>query len=364
MKTIVFTGGGTGGHIYPGIAVAQELQNLIPCRILWIGNQDGMDRSIVEAAGIEFYGIPSGKFRRYLSYKNLTDIGKVLNGFFKARSLLAQLKPTFLFSKGGFVSVPPCAAAASLGIPVFSHESDYTPGLATKINSRFSSKLFTAYDDTIRFLPEPVQSRSTAVGNPVRRSFREADADAGRRFLGITSHDPVLLVLGGSQGAMQVNQLVEESFRELSERYIIVHQTGPAHTSSLPPSDRYKVFPYIKDEMPHVLAASDVVLGRSGAGTVWEAAIAGKPMVLIPLSGSGSRGDQVVNARYFERHGAAVVLLGPDANKDRLVSELLDLADHAERRSAMAEAARQIGSVDAAGMLAREIVQFIKGDPS
>jgi len=361
MKSIVFTGGGTGGHIYPGLAIAMELKKQLPCNIIWIGNKDGMDRQIVEDAGIEFCGIPTGKFRRYFSLKNVTDLIKIAGGFFTARKILASVKPDLLFSKGGFVSVPPCAAAASLGIPVFSHESDYTPGLATKLNLPFSKRIFTAYKDTISMLGTTYQERAFAVGNPVRHVFYEGDPVLGRQFLGVSKDTRILLVLGGSQGARQVNELIEASFAELAKTYVVVHQTGPNQEIRLTASERYKPYPYIKDELPHVLAAAELVLGRSGAGTVWESATAGKPMILIPLAGSGTRGDQVVNARYFQKAGAAEVLVGEDATSSKLIELVQTLAQDENRRLSMAEASRKLGEINAARTIAEEIIRYISG---
>ncbi|AEJ19657.1 undecaprenyldiphospho-muramoylpentapeptide beta-N-acetylglucosaminyltransferase [Gracilinema caldarium] len=361
MYRIAFTGGGTGGHIYPGIAIAQELQKQIPCHIIWIGNKEGMDRQIVESAGIEFYGIPTGKLRRYFSLKNVTDLFNIAGGFFAARKILASVKPDLLFSKGGFVSVPPCAAAASLGIPVFSHESDYTPGLATKLNLPFSRRIFTAYSDTISMLGVKYREKAQTVGNPVRASFYAGDPTLGRQFLGLSATARILLVLGGSQGARQVNELIEATLSELVKTYVVVHQTGPNQDIRLLPSDRYKPYPYIKDELPHVLAAAELVVGRSGAGTVWEAATAGKPMILIPLAGSGTRGDQVVNARYFEKSGAAEVLIGEDVTADKLIERVQAFAQNEKRRIAMAEASKQIASSNAAHYISEQIIHYIQG---
>lgn len=361
MMTVVFTGGGTGGHIYPGLAVARELATMTACRILWIGNKDGMDRKIVEEAGIEFFGIPAGKFRRYLSLKNVSDLYNIAAGFFVSRSILSSIKPDLVFSKGGFVSVPPCAAAASLGILVYSHESDYSPGLATRLNLPFSKRVYTAYGDTIGMLPEKYRNRAKAVGNPVRASFYQGEASRGREFLGLPPEERILLVLGGSQGARQVNELVEASFPELSRTYVVVHQTGPNQETGLSPSDRYKPYQYIKDELPHVLAAAELVVGRSGAGTLWESASAGKPMILIPLAGSGTRGDQVLNARYFEKAGAAEVLLGSDATPTKLVQLVQSLARDETRRRSMAEASQRIGLSNAARLIAQDIVHRITG---
>ncbi|MDR0323598.1 MAG: UDP-N-acetylglucosamine--N-acetylmuramyl-(pentapeptide) pyrophosphoryl-undecaprenol N-acetylglucosamine transferase, partial [Treponema sp.] len=307
MINIAFTGGGTGGHIYPGLAVACELKKLLAdemppgseCRLFWIGSSSGMDRLLVEEAGIEFFGIPSGKLRRYFSLKTIVDFFKVIAAFFAARKILKKQKAVLLFSKGGFVSVPPCAAAASLGITVFTHESDFSPGLATRINARFVSqtggRIFTAYEDTENFFGENMRDRITVCGNPVRFAFRSADAAKGRAFLGIEEKSArILLVLGGSQGAREINELIRAALPELTEIYTVVHQTGPKHEWDLGAGEKYKPFPYIKNELPDVMAAAELVLGRSGAG-IWEWAVSGKPMILIPLTGSGTRGDQVEN---------------------------------------------------------------------
>jgi UDP-N-acetylglucosamine--N-acetylmuramyl-(pentapeptide) pyrophosphoryl-undecaprenol N-acetylglucosamine transferase len=249
MINIAFTGGGTGGHIYPGLAVAAELKKLMTgseFRLFWIGSSTGMDRSLVEDAGIEFFGIPSGKLRRYFALRTIVDFFKVVGGFFAARKILKKqmrlkkdknnkgtkgfLNKTILFSKGGYVSVPPCAAAASLGIPVFTHESDYSPGLATKINARFVSakgRIFTAYEETKKFFPEKIRERITVSGNPVRSAFRSADPKKGRTFLQVTDNERILLVLGGSQGAHEINELIRKSLDRLTETYTVVHQTGP-----------------------------------------------------------------------------------------------------------------------------------------
>jgi UDP-N-acetylglucosamine--N-acetylmuramyl-(pentapeptide) pyrophosphoryl-undecaprenol N-acetylglucosamine transferase len=356
MLQIAFTGGGTGGHIYPGLAVASYLQKTGACRIFWIGSRTGMDRALVEEGGVEFFGIPSGKLRRYLSLRNIADVFKVLAGFFAARSILRRKKPALLFSKGGFVSVPPCAAAASLGIPLCTHESDLSPGLATKINARFARIIFTSYADTGRFFPPAYQSRLHPVGNPVRPEFRGADPGKGRAFLGIGPHERVLLVLGGSQGAREINRLVRDSLPELTGPYVVVHQTGGGWEA--PAAGRYLPYPYFKGEMPHILAAAELVLGRSGAGALWECAALGRPMVLIPLRGSGTRGDQVENARYFEEAGAAVVLQGEAVSA--LGETVRSLAADGERRAAMSRASAAIGAADSAGLIAREVLSLLK----
>jgi UDP-N-acetylglucosamine--N-acetylmuramyl-(pentapeptide) pyrophosphoryl-undecaprenol N-acetylglucosamine transferase len=364
MFTIAFSGGGTGGHIYPGLALVSSLQRELECRVFWIGSAGGMDRSLVEAAGIVFYGIPAGKLRRNFSLQNICDFFKVAAGFFAAKKILKREKPALLFSKGGFVSVPPCAAAASLGIPVFTHESDYSPGLATRLNARFAEKsggrVITAYRETADYFPLKIRKNVLVLGNPVRSCFRHADPKAGRVFLGVDEGDRILLVLGGSQGARELNRLVEASIEGLTAAYFVVHQTGPAYECAVRNNPRYRAYPYIRDEMPLVLAAAELVLCRSGAGTVWECATAGKPMILLPLAGSGTRGDQVENARFFEKAGAAAVLF-PEARRPEDLSALIKvLAADGEKRRAMADASARIGSADGAARIVRVLREALE----
>ena len=358
MKTIAIAGGGTGGHIYPGLALAEKLTGY---RIIWIGAKKGIDRSIVEAAGLEFFGIPAGKLRRYFSLKTIPDAFKVIAGYFSARRILKKQKVDLLFSKGGFVSVPPCAAAASLKIPVFTHESDFSPGLATKLNLRYVKKtggrVFLAYEKTAAFL-QGYQGHIIVSGNPVRQAFRNADPAKGHAFLKTNPKERILLVLGGSQGAKEVNLLIRDSVKELCRHYTVVHQYGPEQALELEAEKNYIPLPYIREEMPHVLAAAEIVVGRSGAGTVWESAVLGKPMILIPLCGSGTRGDQVENARYFKEKGAALVLEGGEAQADKLSALVNSLALDNEKRNKMAQASLAVGGLDGSAIISDSIKEY------
>jgi UDP-N-acetylglucosamine--N-acetylmuramyl-(pentapeptide) pyrophosphoryl-undecaprenol N-acetylglucosamine transferase len=341
ILTVVFAGGGTGGHIYPGLAVADELRAYASrdgkkIRICWLGCSTGMDRIIVEKnvnkdgvqSADEFYGIPAGKLRRYFSFKNIVDIFKIIAGFAASVALLVKLKPAVLFSKGGFVSVPPCAAAGILHIPVYTHECDFTPGLATKLNSRSAAHILLSYSETGAYLKSAWRDKVIVTGNPVRPVFYSADSGRGMKFLGLAGKQkPVLLVLGGSSGARQINELVRENIDWLCERFIVVHQTGIKNPAAVEETgctekDGYKPYPFIYSEMPDVIAAADVVLSRAGANSIWECAVLAKPLVLIPLCGSGTRGDQEDNARYFENHGAAVVLARENAAPEKLRQSL------------------------------------------
>lgn len=322
---IAFTGGGTGGHIYPGLAVIEAMRALgFKGRVIWIGSEKELDRKIVEGSGVEYFAIPSGKFRREISLRNVTDISRIIAGYFKAKSILSDARPSLLFSKGGYVSVPPCRAASKVGIPVITHESDASPGLATRLNSAKAATILTSWSETAAYFSPQLREKVVRAGNPVRPSLFEGNRARGLARLGFEADRPVLFVLGGSQGAREVNDIVLAALPLLAPHVRIVHQTGAANFDEVRarvPEDEatrtsYRALPYLGPEIADIYAASDVVAGRAGAGTVWEAASLGKPMVLIPLAGSGTRGDQVENAALAAKAGAAVVLQGADLSPE------------------------------------------------
>lgn len=372
MKKIVFTGGGSGGHIYPGLAVVDELKRLAaekqtePFEIIWIASKKKIDRDIIEKAGSvdRFYAVSSGKLRRYLSFENFIDLFKIAGAFFSSFFILAKEKPCFLFSKGGFVSVPPCLAARLLHIPVYTHECDVSPGLATRLNAKNAKKVLVSFEKTPSFFPAEKRENIVVSGNPVRPVFYTSDSERGRKFLGFKSvpdagEKPVLLVAGGSLGARQINSLVTENLDRLCEKWNVVHQTGALwaeeHPEMMKPDYHNGYFPYafIYSEMPDVLKAADVVLSRAGANFLWEASVSAKPLILIPLSGSGTRGDQVDNAALFASKNAAIVLGGRDGNgdvtpaadADNLISALDKYLDENERIKA-GEASKAIMTIE------------------
>lgn len=353
---VCFTGGGTGGHIYPGLAVADELKSIAKknnkeLEIFWIGCSKGMDKQIVEKAtgpdsrpsADRFFGIPSGKLRRYFSFKNFSDLFRIMGGFFKAYHILRKYKPCLLFSKGGFVSVPPCLAARFLKIPVYTHECDFTLGLANRINFKSAKTMFVSYEETKNRIPSVNQNRVIVTGNPVRPVFYNTNADNGLKFLGLSGENlkkPVLLVLGGSSGARQINELVFENIDYLCQNFIVVHQTGLVNSNENKSEElkekykgNYKPYNFIYEQMPDVLSAADIILSRAGANSIWEAAVLYKPMILIPLCGNGTRGDQVDNAEFFARKDAAKVLLGKDADNEHLIAVLNQFIDKETRQN-------------------------------
>ncbi|NNM67460.1 MAG: UDP-N-acetylglucosamine--N-acetylmuramyl-(pentapeptide) pyrophosphoryl-undecaprenol N-acetylglucosamine transferase, partial [Spirochaetales bacterium] len=305
MQVIAFTGGGTGGHVYPGLAVLDYLKKNFPYRFVWIGSSDGMEKKIVENHGVEYFGVPSGKLRRYLSWRNITDLFQVYRGYRASLKLLRKIKPILVFSKGGFVSVPPVFAARRLQIPVVSHESDFDPGLATRLNAKASQFICVPYNESRSFFHPRYQDRLVVTGNPVRDELLTGNKDWIRQTWNVPPKVPILLVLGGSLGAVQLNDLVKEHLESWKGRLFVVHQTGTSWSG--PPSSLWYVArPYFTTEMADLYASADLVLARAGAGTLWEAAAAQAPLFLVPLE-SGSRGDQIRNADLFKKAGAAEV---------------------------------------------------------
>lgn len=375
---VAITGGGTGGHIYPGIAVADEIRNLIKSKnieliIHWIGSSKGMDRTLVEKSFISnggsidfFHGILCGKLRRYISFQNFIDLFKIFIGFVQSFFILLKIKPDFLFSKGGFVSVPPCIASSILKIPFYTHECDFTPGLATKINSKKAKNVLVSYQETKEYFQEFIKSKCIVTGNPVRPIFYSDHAQEGRKFLGISQDNkkPILLVIGGSLGAFQINNLVLESLKELEKDFIVVHQTGKAFADEHPEifsssNENYKPFAFIYNEMVSVLQAADVVLSRAGANSLSECAVCAKPMILVPLCGSGTRGDQVDNAKFFEKKGAAVVLVGKEVIKENLLNKISDFTKESKRKEMSIKCVTLYGKEKPVQIIAKKILEEI-----
>lgn len=363
-KYIAFTGGGTGGHIYPGLAIIEKLKVMAAAdadiKIIWIGSNKPAERDAVESAGIDFFPIPSGKLRRSFSLKNFTDVFKVLAAYFSARKLLKKYKPCLLFSKGGYVSVPPCYAAASLGIPVFTHESDLSPGLATRLNSKKAEKILLSWEHGRKLLPKAMENKIVISGNPVRSAIKKGDPAKGRAWLGFDDSLPIILVLGGSQGAKQINELTAAILPDLAGRARIAHQYGADNNAITASNVSYCGFAFSKDGMADLYAAADIIVGRAGAGTLWEGAACAKPMIFIPLSGTGTRGDQVENAEYMERAGAAISLAGAKASKEQLLDSIQALLESPITRKNMGEKAASLAGSDAASTIAELILERLK----
>jgi UDP-N-acetylglucosamine--N-acetylmuramyl-(pentapeptide) pyrophosphoryl-undecaprenol N-acetylglucosamine transferase len=349
-RLIVITGGGTGGHVYPALPLIRLLKEE-NFEIRWIGSRDGMERELVESWNIPYKGISTGKLRRYFSLQNLTDIFRIILGCFQSFVYLRRCRPLLVFSKGGFVSVPPVIAAAFLGIPVMTHESDVDPGLATKINSRFARKVFVAYEKSRCYYSGKTLDKIEVSGNPVRREFSDKSLTLPAEWEKKIGDKKLLVVIGGSLGARQLNQLVQDSLAELTRDYFVVHQMGEQnYVSSV--QDNYMPLPYINEELPSLFQRSDLTLSRAGAGTLWELAASSTPALLLPLT-AGSRGDQVKNAAVFHEAGMAEIL-PDDADASVLIQAVRNILDNPDKLSSMKEAASRFG-----GKPAEEVILSI-----
>ena len=335
MKKIVLTGGGTAGHVTPNIALLPALREE-GFEISYIGSYQGIERQLVEDEGIPYYGIASGKLRRYFDMKNLTDPFRVGKGFVQARHILKKIKPDILFSKGGFVSVPVVRAAAACHIPVLIHESDMTPGLANRLAFPAATKVCCNFPETVRYLP---RGKGVLTGTPIRTQLLCGDKERGRAFCGFTADKPVLLIIGGSQGSVAVNTAVRRILPSLLETFQVLHLCGAGNLDeSLKALDGYAQYEYIKEELPDLFALSDVVVSRAGANAICELLALRKSALLIPLPLSASRGDQILNARSFEQQGFAKMLEEEKITDELLLQEILDLYEKREQyQDAMAQ---------------------------
>jgi UDP-N-acetylglucosamine--N-acetylmuramyl-(pentapeptide) pyrophosphoryl-undecaprenol N-acetylglucosamine transferase len=322
IKRLVLTGGGTAGHVMPHLAML-DLYRAQRIQVDYIGST-GVEKSLIEAADIPFHVIRTGKLRRYFSFKNLFDVFNIVIGTLQSFLILVRIRPEIIFSKGGFVSVPVCVAGWMLRIPVVSHESDYTPGLATRIIARFASMILITFEDTRKFLGRQVPCES--VGTPIRAQLRTGNRDRGLRFCGLDPFDSsrkVLLVIGGTQGAQRINDAVVESIDELLKRFQIIHICGKSKLTGIV-KQGYFTCEFAGSELADMLASADVVISRAGANTIFELLSLKKPMLLIPLE-IGSRGDQVHNANYFKTKGWAAVLSETKLNGSTLLKGLTDV---------------------------------------
>ena len=315
MKRIILTGGGTAGHVTPNIALLPALKEL-GYDIHYIGSYNGIEKELIEQLGIPYHGISSGKLRRYFSMQNFTDPFRVLKGFGEARKLIKVLDPDVIFSKGGFVSVPVVMAGKQCKVPTICHESDMTPGLANKLSIPSATKVCCTFPETLNHLPK---EKAVLTGSPIRQELLTGDAEAARAFCGFKDNKPVIMVVGGSLGAVPVNKAVRAVLPELLKEFNIIHLCGKGKTDeSLKGTEGYVQYEYIKDELKDLFALADIIVSRAGANAICEFLALQKPNLLVPLSAAASRGDQILNARSFERQGFSIVI-----EEEELTDELL-----------------------------------------
>lgn len=305
MKKIAFTGGGTAGHVSVNIALIPEFKRE-GYEMFYIGSKTGIEKEMVEKIpDVTYYSISSGKLRRYFSLENFIDPFKVLKGVFDSLKILRKERPDFVFSKGGFVSVPVCIAAKLLKIPVVLHESDLTPGLANKINIRFCNHIFITFEDTLKYLP---QGKASLIGAIVRDDIYSGSKEKAYELLSFNDTKPTILVMGGSLGSKILNEFIWQNTPELTKKFQIVHLVGKGLVNDNISNENYKQYEFLADELFDIFQITDFTISRAGANSLFEYLALNKPSILVPLGINQSRGDQIENAKFFEQNNFAKVV--------------------------------------------------------
>ena len=349
-KKIVLTGGGTAGHVTPNMALIPKLREL-GYEISYMGSYDGIEKKLMEDFNLPYYGIATGKFRRYFDPKNFSDPFRVIKGLREARRYLKEIRPDVVFSKGGFVSVPVVRAAGSLGIPCIIHESDMTPGLANKLCIPVAKKVCCNFPETLQQLPP---NKAVLTGSPIRQELSSGNREAAYKLCGFDSSKPVIMVVGGSQGSAAINQAVRDVLPELLTDFQVVHLCGKEKMDNLLlTTPGYKQFEYIRSEMKDLFAMADMVISRAGANAISELLSLKKPNILIPLPSTSSRGDQLLNAKSFEAQGFSIVINEEDLTTELLVDKVHELYFS---RQTFRDAMNDSGQMDSV----RRIVQLIE----
>jgi UDP-N-acetylglucosamine--N-acetylmuramyl-(pentapeptide) pyrophosphoryl-undecaprenol N-acetylglucosamine transferase len=346
-KTLLFTGGGTAGHVMPNLALAPRLREG-GWSLHYAGSATGPERALADGAGIPFHAVSTGKLRRYFSWRNFTDPFRVIAGGIEAFSLLGRLKPDLVFSKGGFVAVPVAYAAALRGVPVILHESDMTPGLANRLCLPFCRKVCVSFPDTLEHLGGSARAKAVFTGSPIRTVLFTGDRARGLAMLGFSADKPVLLVMGGSLGARAVNETLRAALDRLLPRFQVVHLCGKGwKNAALEGRPGYRQLEFAGPELADIFAAADLAVSRAGANSLFELLALRKPMLLVPLPGKASRGDQILNAESLVKRGLARALLQENMTANALADAVEALARDAGALRAAMEASGPANGTEA-----------------
>lgn len=323
-KRVLFTGGGSAGHVSVNVALIPRFKER-NWTISYIGSHNGIEKDMItkQFPTVPYHGIASGKLRRYFSMKNFTDPFRVLAGVMQALRVIKKEKPDVIFSKGGFVSVPVLLAAKMAKVPVAIHESDVTPGLANKLAVPFATKIYTTFKETLQHMPT---DRSTCAGAIIREELFSGNRASGEKITQLQASKPVLLVMGGSLGAQGINKVVRDSLDQLLEHFSVIHLCGKGNVIESN-KEGYVQFEFVTDELPHLLAITDLVVSRAGSNSIFEFLALKKPMLLIPLSKESSRGDQILNANSFVQQGFALKLDEADLTQECFITTVRQLRD-------------------------------------
>ena len=325
----------------PNIALLPSLREA-GYEIQYIGSLSGIEKKLMEDRGIPYFGIETGKLRRYFDPKNFSDPFRVIRGYNEARKFLKEYKPDVLFSKGGYVSVPVVRAAASLHIPCIIHESDMTPGLANKICIPAAKKVCCNFPETLEKLPP---DKAVLTGTPIRDELLHGSRSKGLEICGFDGAKPVLLVIGGSLGASSVNQTIRDNLDALLAHFDIIHICGKDKVDNLKLTiPGYKQFEFVKEELCHLFAAADIVVSRAGANAICELLALHKPAILVPLPAASSRGDQILNAASFEKQGYSMVVQD-DEFPDKILDAVKELYENREKYTEAMKQSSQINAI-------------------
>ncbi|MDE6888858.1 MAG: undecaprenyldiphospho-muramoylpentapeptide beta-N-acetylglucosaminyltransferase [Eubacterium sp.] len=343
MKKIILTGGGTAGHVTPNIALLPRLREA-GFDITYIGSYNGIEKQLLNEQKIPYYGISSGKLRRYFDIKNFSDPLKVIKGLGQSIRLMRKLKPDIVFSKGGFVSVPVILAARFCHIPSIIHESDLTPGLANKLAIPNAAKVCCNFPETLKYLPE---DKAVLTGSPIRKELLTGNKESARALCHFNNEKPVLFVVGGSSGSKFINDTIRGLLPELLKSYQVIHMCGKGNIEeSLKRTAGYKQFEYIGAELNDIFALADLVISRAGANSICELLALHKPNILIPLSANASRGDQILNAQSFEKQGYSVVIEEEIITPAKLLNIIHETYKNRERYVTAMEKSNTLNSVE------------------
>lgn len=365
---ILLTGGGSGGHFYPIIAIAEEINELVKeNRLLkpeiYYMSTDPYNEGLLYQNNITFKKVTAGKIRRYFSILNFFDVFKMFWGSLKALWAVFKIYPDVVFGKGGYASFPAILSAWILRIPVVIHESDMAPGKVNAFAGKFAKRIATSYPESANYFPK---GKTAYTGNPIRKEIMEPLSVGAKEFLKLEEDIPTILILGGSQGSHKINDLIIDSLADLVKNYQIIHQTGKKNIAIMketadvvllnnPHKDRYKPFDYLDLLAMRMSAgAADLIISRAGS-TIFEIASWGKPSIIIPIT--KSNGDhQRKNAYSYARSGAAMVIEEGNLTSNILISEINRIINNKEEREKMSEAAKRFARKDASRLIAKEIL--------
>lgn len=371
---IVFTGGGTGGHFYPIIAVAESVhaiateRRLLEPKLFYIAPKPYDAQALFENS-IQYLPCPAGKMRRYFSVANFTDVFVTLMGIVRAFFILLRIYPDVVFSKGGFASVPTVIAAHLLRIPIVIHESDSKPGRATLLAANYADRIAITFESSIASFPAKVRGKIARTGIPVRQALATTLPDGAAQELGLDLSVPTILILGGSSGSQRINELVLTALPDLVSFANIIHQTGKDNFASVestakvilgktPHAERYHSFPYLaKDSLRQAAGAASLVVSRAGATSITEISLWHKPSILIPIPESISH-DQRMNAYAYARTGAGVVLEEENMTPHLLASEARRIVSDPQVMRDMATKSEGFATTDAAHLIAEELIRI------